>query len=148
MKPALRITEVLLILTYCIFSLFFNVLGGAAIISGAADNYHSGACDKSTVIFWTVSGAVMAVSSVVMLAALVLAMKKKVRSAVVSETAGLAMCMTVLVLMVMKASETGMTNNDLVYYRDLYISRHLPVAVHSFLLYLYLFAVARIRKNK
>jgi len=147
-KPALRITEVLLVLTYCIFSLFFNVLGGAAIISGAADNYRCGACDKSAAVFWTVSGTVMAASSVVMLAALVLAFKKKVRSAAISETAGLAMCMTVLFLIVMKASETGMTNSDLVHYRDVYISRHLPAAAHSFLLYLYLFAVARIRKNK
>lgn len=148
MKPAVMIIKILLVLSYCVFSLFFNVLGGTAIISGAMGNAQRVSGNNNSVIFWGISGAVMILSSAVMLAALIMVLKQKIRPAVVLETTGLVMCMTVLAFMVFKASETGVTNGDLVPYKNVYLTRHLPTVLHSFLLYLYAFIISGRRKSK
>lgn len=124
-KKILVFLKVLLIASTAVYPLFMDLLSGIGWIS-TYSRYGSE---------FTVIGTVMVISSGLMSAAVVLCLLKKNISAVVTETAGFAAAMTIMIKMMNIADERGWSDMYTMQpASDMYRNRILPTVIPFVLL--------------
>lgn len=126
--------KILLLLSLLVYPLFINFFGGAGLVSGAMNNFHSGFSGDEIFRRFLVLGFMMLASSVIMTAATVMSFCKKNISAVITDLIGTALCMFVLFVLRKTAMEAGLSNDEFKPYADIYTERHLPTVVHFIIL--------------
>ncbi len=126
--------KILLIISFCIFPLFFNIMGGIALIYNAHINISGGLIDHADFISYRNMGAMMASSGIMMTFATVFVFRKKNIISVTLELIGLIMCMYVLFRLRNIAAENGLSDSGMTPYKDIYFLRHFPTILHSALL--------------
>ena len=133
-----RTLKIILIVSTVIYPLFFNMLGGAALVYESVTNYSSGLLTRSNFCSLRNFGVLFLLSSVLMLSATVLCIKKKDILSVILETAGFIIFITVLVLLINIVKKSGLSDENLKPYSQIYFQRHFPTLIH----FLVVFAVS------
>ena len=125
------ILKILMVISLCIFPLFFNLISGIALIHNAQVNISGGLIEYTDYICYKNMGAVMALSSILMLCATLCIFVRKDLIAVIIEIIGLFMCIAVLFRLRNISLKNGLSDESLIPYADIYLRRHLPTAIHS-----------------
>ncbi len=120
----------IVVVSLLVYPLFFNILGGVGLASGAAENYSGSIIEYSTFRLYSDLGAAMILSSVIMTLATVLYFRNKFRAALAADAAGIVICLAVLAVLRKTAAENGLTNEVFKPYADIYTERHLPTIIH------------------
>lgn len=131
MKVLNNFLRIITVASLIVYSLFFNLLGGAGITAGAISNHRDGIVSGGAYSFYLTAGIVMIISSVLMTSATVLLFGKKYFAAAVTEAAGTLCFLTVTVIIIVNAGKLGITDQTLRPYSAVYASRHLPALIHS-----------------
>lgn len=127
----------LLIISYVIYPLFFNLLGGIFTIAGARSNYINLEVNSETMIYFTAVGSGMIISSILLTISTFLCIRKKKMSALIVELAGISICMISVLFLVNSAAEKGITDSNFRPYSYIYSVRHFPTVIHSVILIIY-----------
>lgn len=136
-KKAFRVLLIILLLSATvIFPLFINSSAAAALIYNSEENMSAGLLNSSDHDLFLKLGIFMLVSSALMIISTILCISKKNIPAVVTELAGIIICFSVIIKLVVTADSSGITNSSLRPLSDVYMMRHFPTAVHTFLIFL------------
>lgn len=138
----------LLVILLIIYPLFMNFLGGTALIYEAYDNMRMSLLEEADFRRFCTLGVMMLVSSLLFTVSTVLCIRKKDIPAVVIETSGIILCMAVVLTLRKIALESGLSNDELKPYADIYMERHIPTIAHSIVLYIISFASYFSYENK
>ncbi len=127
LKKTLKIT---LIVSTVIFPLFFNVLGGAGLVYESVNNYSKGLLTVSDFSSLRNSGVFLLLSSFFMLTATALCIKKKDIMSIILETSGFIIFITVFFLLINTVKKSGLSDENLKPYSQIYFQRHFPTVIH------------------
>lgn len=122
--------KIILIVSTVIFPLFFNLLGGAGLVYESVTNYSAGLLTRSDFSSLRNLGVLLLLSSVLMLSATVLCIKKNDMLSIILETSGFIIFITVLVLLINIVKQSGLSDENLKPYSQIYFQRHFPTVIH------------------